>query len=131
MKRKDFIEHNWKEGDILYAVGYRRHSYFKIPVKVIRLRVKDKPLHGWLYVTTCKKDMNFLEYYGYNLYGNVHCSDLFFTKEEAEKNFAKKFDDFRKNDSERIYEAIVTELRYLDREKNALWGLMRMKAMKK
>ena len=130
MKQKDFLNHDWKIGDILYTIGYKRHNYFKIPVKVVRLRVKEIAPYGWFYVEHNQKDKNLIERYGYDLLTAEKCSELFFTKKQAEKQFTKKYNDFREKDFKRVYDGIVTELNAISREKNALLSLMRVKAMK-
>jgi len=134
MKRNDFLSHDWKVGDVLYTIGYKQYSYIKIPVRVVKLTVKDVSPGRWFFVEFNKKeDKNLVDTYGYNMVTafGVNCSEIFFTKEEAEKKFKKIYNEFRDKHVERVYKALVNRLDSLDKEKNIIWGLMRMKIMKK
>lgn len=133
MKKKEFKEHPWKEGDIIYMVAFKHYECFDIPVKVVRLRVErivEKT--GYFYAEACnKKDKSLLRTDGfwYLISSRTICSDIFFTKQEAVEMLNRKYDEFKTLHAKTLYKELVKKLNRLDDEKRAVWGIMRMKIL--
>lgn len=134
MKKKEFLEHDWKIGDVLYAIGYKRYSYIKIPARVVSMTVKDVCPGKYFFTDyNKKKDKDLIGTYGYSMVSGfgIDCSEIFFTKKEAEKKFSEIYSEFQDKHVENTYRSLVNRLESLNQEKNTIRTLMRMKIMKK
>lgn len=132
MKKKEFKEHPWKEGDIIYMVAFKHYECFDIPAKVVRLRVKTVVNTTCFYAEACnKKDKSLLrtDGYWYRVSPRTICSDVFFTKQEAVEMLNRKYDEFQTLHAKTLYKNLVRELNRLDDEKRVIWGIMRMKIL--
>jgi len=131
MKKKDFINHDWKEGEILYEIGYRHYGYYDIPVRVVRVRIRKIQDKTIFVESTNKKYADLINKFGYYVVKSArhHSKDIFFTKKEAEKCFKKKYEEFFSIHSERFRKHLSERLRWIGRERCEILGLMRMKIL--
>jgi len=134
MKKKDFINREWHEGDVLYSIARKYYDCVDIPMKIIRVKVGAIYPNQNLYLCPCnKKDYsNWPCVYGsYSKWTrtNVH-NELFETREEAEKAFEKMKNKFIEQDKERVRKILVRRLYELDSEKARIFSIMGMKIMR-
>ena len=132
---KRYLNHDWHEGEILYSIFYTPRC--GIPKCVSRVSVVKVIKYGDeinLWVRYCRKE--FRKYWEekrhFALYPTVPCTskNIFLTKKEAETEFEQKKTDFILNQKEATYRSMLQELNRLDKVKNEIFGLMRMKIMK-
>ena len=119
MTREEFKSHDWKIGEILYIVGYRRCYHFSIPTRVIRAKlVKNED--GWRFMEACnKKYHEMMPFYGFKTYDRAFC-EVFFNKDDAQKRLEEKIGDFKKNHLVNFRDFLVSKLYELDKEKNRI-----------
>lgn len=135
MTKKELQTHDWKVGETVYVLGMREYQAFSIPVKVIKAKV-TKVEGYWFCLKTCnKKDDNLLpcrrfctDRYPRFLQRNER---LFLKKDDADLSFEYCWKDFLEKRKDAFYSHLLTRLNDLDRQKNEICGIMRMKAMKK
>jgi len=134
MTDKELRAHEWKESETVYVLGMREYQAFSIPVKVIKAKV-TKVEKEWFYLKTCnKKDEYLLPAYAfytkkYAKYSH-RASRLFLTKSDAKQAFEYVWKYFIRSHKDRLYSRLISELNELDRQKNTIFGIMRMKIMR-
>lgn len=128
MTKKEFLSHDWKDGDTIYKVGYKYYDYYEIPVKVMKMKV-SRLAEKSFYANYCKTDSAITGSNGFFFSPSPRflCTDIFFTKEEAKKHFEKRYNDFKERWSDRLYKHLVKKLDELDREKKSILGMFHMK----
>ena len=132
MTKKEFLNHEWKDGDILYEVAYRDFRGYMIPLRVVRAKITCNPsnCHYAGYNATDSRALGHQGFY-FTVSKRFICSQIFFRKEEAVEHFENECRRFKDLLCEPLYEYCVNELKRLDREKYKIWALMRMDVMKK
>ena len=124
--RKEFKEHNWKEGEYLYQVAYNQYKHISIPYKVVRVKVRLVDGTGWVY-TDGKK------YPPYGIcYRYPYIKDFFFNRKDAVKALEtaqKQFEPQRGNVRDMLWnEWYQTRADYICNSAK-INGLFRMKIM--
>ena len=149
MTYNELINHDWKEGEIVYVIAERRildlGCTYHLPLKVIRAKVDSifESNNGWisLHLRPCnKKYTNYLP--AYNLYCSTNtkaskweydsdsCKKVYFTKQEALDAYDKDREDFIKNVRSEVHKSLVSRLNALDYEKQKIFNIFHMTIMK-
>lgn len=119
MTRNEFKSHDWKIGEILYIVGYRRCYYFSIPTRVIRARIV-KSQNNWQFMEACnKKYHEMMPFYGFKTYDRAF-SEVFFNKKDAQERLEEKIKAFKELHLSNFRDFLISKLNDLDREKNRI-----------
>lgn len=132
MTKKEFANHDWKVGDILYVIGYKRCNYVKIPICVTRVKVKIVHPDIFYISPLNKKLSKYISVYGYFTKSGLRqiYENIFFDRKSAYSALEKKKQEFVKMHKERCRESLKRRLRELDAERYAIYSVFRMKIMK-
>ena len=137
MTKKELQAHDWKVGETVYLVGRKRYLVYDIPVKVVKAKIDSiNESEKWCFFrATNEKDQDLLLFHGfcYRKYVRFYqsCKDVFLSKKEADYMFENYRTEFIQQHRDRLREDLMEGLRYFDRQKQRIWGIMRMKIMNK
>ena len=132
MTKKEFASHDWKVGDILYVIGYKRYNYIKIPICVTRVKVNTVESSIFYVSPLNNKLSKYLSVWGYFRKSGFrqNYGDIFFDRESAYSAFEKKKQEFAGCHKERCRESLKRRLRELDYERSDIYSLFRMNIMR-